>query len=101
MCTPQLETALKGLDRRLVHFLQMEGFFSNDIADEIQNPRTLLTVEQKTGELVKWIKNRIQVHPRSYHVLLHRLKQSGQLYQPIVWILEAEYTKQLQCKWPT
>ena len=97
-CTPQLETALEGLDRRFVHFLQMEGFIRDDIADEIQNPKTSLTEAQKAREIVKWIKNRVRLDPPSYHVLLYGLNHSGHTYQPIVWILKTKYAMLKQCK---
>ena len=93
-CTTQLETALKGLDRELVHFLKQEGFFEDDVATKLQNPETLLTNQQKVWELVRWIKHRVKQHPPSYQVLLERLRHGGKHYAPIVGILEAEYSKQ-------
>ena len=90
-CTPQLETALKGLDSGLVHFLNHNNFIT---VDKVRNPVTMLTEADKAWELVKWIKNRVKQDPPSYHVLLGRLKQSGNLYKPIVNILEAEYARQ-------
>ena len=93
-CTPQLETALKGLDSGLVHFLNQEGFISDHVVDDVLNPQSMLTEADKAGELVKWIKNRVKKDPPSYHELLERLKQSDNLYKPIVKILEAEYARQ-------
>ena len=97
-CTPQLETALKRLDRSLVHFLNQEGFLDDDATDKILNPVTLLTEGEKAWELVKWIKHRVKEDPHSYHVLLQRLKESGSLYRPIVGILEAEFVARATCK---
>ncbi len=90
-CTPQLETALLGLDSTLVHFLYGEGFFTDDVRDKILNPATLLSEADKAIELVKWIRNRVKQDKKSYHVLVWRFKQLGKLYQPIVAVLEAEY----------
>ena len=93
-CTPQLETAMKRLDRGLVHFLNQKHFIKDDVADMVLNPRSMLTEADKAWELVRWTKNRVKEDPPSYHVLLERLKQSGNLYKPIVKILETEYAKQ-------
>ena len=93
-CTPQLETALKGLDSGLVHFLNHNNFITDNVMDKVRNPVTMLTEDDKAWELVKWIKNKVKQDPPSYHVLLGRLKQSGSLYKSIVKILEAEYARQ-------
>lgn len=97
-CTPQLETALKRLERGLVHFLNLKEFCDDDVDDKILNPVTLLTEAQRAWELVKWIKHRVKQDPSSYHVLLDRLKQGGNLYQPIVHFPEAEHTTQLSTR---
>ena len=94
VCTPQLETALTGLDRELVHFLNHNNFITDDVMDKVRNPVTMLTEADKAWKLVERIKNRVKLDPPSYHVLLGRLKQSGNLYKPIVKILEAEYARQ-------
>ena len=65
-CTPQLETALKGLGRELVHSLCAEGFINTVTRDNILRPETMLTPEQKAGKLVGDIKDRIKLHPPSY-----------------------------------
>ena len=90
-CTSRLETALKALDRDLVHFLGDEGFFPSDVYDEILNPRSMMTEAERAGELVKWIKNRVKQDPGSFHKLLYHFKQRGALYQPIAAKLSAEY----------
>ena len=90
-CVQQLETAFRGLDRRLVQFLNQNGFITESIQERLLNPVSALTEEQKAGELVKWIKNRIEQDCTSFHVLVDRLKQDGKHYQPVVDTLEAEY----------
>ena len=90
-CTSHLETALKVLDRELVHFLRDEGFFSSDVHDEILIPRSMLTEAERAGELVKWIGNWIKQDPKSFHILLHHFKQRGVLYAPIVEKLKTQY----------
>ena len=93
-CTPQLETALKGVDRELIHFLHGEGFFHDDVRDKILNPVTLLTEAQKAGELVRWITNRVWQDSQSYHTLVNWLKLHGNHYRPIVTILRDEFAQQ-------
>lgn len=93
-CTPQLETALKGLERNLVHFLKDECFILDDVRDCILDARSILDKAEKAGELVKWIKNRVKLDPESYHILVNRFKQGGNLYRPIVRKLEEEYRRQ-------
>jgi hypothetical protein len=95
-CTPQLETALKGLESGLVYFLNCEGFLLDEVTENILNPENRLTDVQKARQLVTWIKLRVRLDPPSYHVLLGRLKEDGKRYEPIVGILEAEYLKQTQ-----
>jgi hypothetical protein len=96
-CTPQLETALRGLERGLVQYLDGQGFFLDGVAERILNSVTLLPLSERVGELVTCIKHRVEQHPPSYHVLLGRLKKArGKYYEPIVGILEAEFTKQTQ-----
>jgi hypothetical protein len=95
-CTPELETALRGLERGLVQFLDGKGFFIDGAAERILNPVTLLPLDERVGELVTCIKHRVGQYPPSYHVLLDRLKEGGKYYEPIVGILEVEFTKQTQ-----
>ena len=90
-CTSHLETALKMLDRELVHFLRDEGFVTDNVHDDILTPRSMLTEAERAGELVKWIKNRVKQDPRSFHLLLQYFRQRGALYKPIVNELSAEY----------
>lgn len=93
-CCSDLETALKVKDRDLVHYLHQEGFYSGNICEKILDPR--IDDAEKAGEMVKWIKNRVKQEPESYDTLVDRLKQGGNLYQPIVGKLEQEYTRQEQ-----
>lgn len=94
-CIQKLETALKGVDRDLVHFLNQEGFLTGDVHDEILKPVSMLTEVQKAGELVSFIKNRVGQDAKSYHTLVAWLKEHRH-YQPIVKVLEDEYRKHQQ-----
>lgn len=94
-CMTNLEVALLSahVDRNLVHFLNHEGFLPENIHDELLKPASLLNDAQKAGELVKWIKNRVQQDSSSYHVLVAELKKHGKCYHPILELLENEYSK--------
>ena len=87
-CTIQLETALSGLDRDLMHFLCQNGFIGDDVRDKVLNPVSVFSEAEKAGEVVRWIKNRIKQDPTSYHVLMGKLQQCGNRYQPIMNRLE-------------
>ena len=90
-CTLQLEKALLGLDRELVHFLKEECFILGNVRDEVLEARSMVPNAQKAGELVKWIKNRVQQDPESYYVLVDRLKKDDKLYKPILNTLDEEH----------
>ena len=93
-CASKLETALKGCDSPLVHFLRKEGFISDDVHEKVLNPQSMLTTVQKAGELVKGIERRVELDPSSFQLLLNCFKQmQAAFFQPIVKILEKEYHK--------
>ncbi len=94
-CTKQLETALLRSDRNIVHFLYREGFVTQEVHDEVLNPR-LLNDHQKAGELVTGIRNKVELSAQDYHTLLNHLRQSGKHYGSIVNILDEEYSRQEQ-----
>ena len=87
-CTIQLETALLGLGRDLVHFLCQNGFISDEVRGYVLNPVSVFSEAPKAGEVVRWIKNRIKQDQASYHVLMGKLQQCGKRYQPIINRLE-------------
>lgn len=92
-CTERLETALKGLDRKLIHFLHQQGFLIDDKRDEILKPGSPLTEAEKAGELVKWIKHGIEQDQQRYHTLVGWLKKQKH-YVPIVDKLDKVYKQQ-------
>ena len=95
-CKKWLEIALKGLDRNMVDFLYQNGFITDDVCDQVLNRVTLLSAADKAHELVKGIKNRVDLDKKSYFVLIDGLTQGGVLYQPVVNILTEEYQRQQQ-----
>ena len=89
----QLETALSGLERELVHFLNREEFITDSVCNKVLDPRSSLDEDEKAGELVKGIKKRVKQDSTSYYTFIDELKRHGKRYQPIISKLEAEYAK--------
>ena len=90
----ELETALQGVDRKLVHYLNRQGFIGDDECDDVfLNPRSTLRESEKAGELVKAIKKRVKQEPRDYHSLVNHLKEGGSRFQPIVEKLDKEFAR--------
>ncbi len=83
-------------DRDIVHFLHREGFITQELHDEILNPRSMWTDHQKVGELVTGVRNKVKLSAQDYHTLLDHLRPSGKHYRGIVDILDAEYSRQEQ-----
>ena len=71
-----------------MHFLCQNGFISDEVRDYVLNPVSVFGEAHKAGEVVRWIKNRIKQDPASYHVLMRKLQQCGNRYQPIINRLE-------------
>lgn len=93
-CSYKLLTALKGDHRQLVYFLAEKGFFSDGEAEKVLNPVSMLDEEKKAGELVKWIKNRVEQDSGGYHTLMRWFEAAGNHYSPIVKILNEEFARQ-------
>lgn len=90
-CTPLLEKSLKILDRKLVHFLKEEYFIPDHVRDEVLETFSVLNETGKAGKLVTCIKNRVDLDPRNYYVLVDRLKKEYKLYEPILKALDKEH----------
>ena len=93
-CSSKLQTALKGDHTQLVYFLAEKGFFSDGEAEKILDPVSLLDEGKKAGELVKWIKNRVEQDSGGYHTLMRWFEAAGNHYSPIVKILKEEFARQ-------
>ena len=92
-CTPDLETALSGLERGFIHFLAQKGFITDEVSERVLDPQSMLSGEQRAGLLVTGIKRRVKLDSTSYHTLLEHFKKGGNLYRPIVGILEKAYSR--------
>ena len=95
-CAKPLEIALRSADRDIVHFLHQEGFVTQEVHDEVLNPRSMWTTHQKAGELLTGIRNKVELSAQSYHTLLKHLCQGGKQYEGIVSKLDEEYSWQEQ-----
>ena len=93
-CTTQLEVALRSCDGVIVHFLNQEGFITEEVHDEVLNPR-LLNDYQKATKLVTGVRNKVFLRAQSYHTFLNYLCRRGNHYGSIVKILDEEYNRQL------
>ena len=91
-CSGPLETALKG-DRDVVYYLNKEGFISDDMCDQVLNPRSLWTADEKAGQLVTKIRDRVKLSAQEYHKLVGHLSQNMRQYGSIVDTLNTEYCK--------
>ena len=87
-CTPKLEKAGLEGDRDVLHFLNRNGFVNDRKYFDILDPYSKLSESQKSGEIVKWIKQRVEQDPNSYHELVCYLGTREGHYQPILKRLE-------------
>lgn len=89
--TPALVIALKRPEGEVVHFLQQEGFFSEKVYKNIVASQG--DEEDKAGELVSLIKDRVKLDSTSYHTFVRQLELYGNRFQPILKILGEEYAR--------
>ena len=80
----------------MVHFLNSEGFISDEVHDAVLDPFSLLNEVQKAGKLVMGIKWRVKQDRGSYHKLVAKLKEFGKVYEPLLRALEAEHSRQIK-----
>ena len=92
-CSKVLEVALQS-DRDVVYFLNSEGFITQEVCDDVLNPRSMLTSAQKAGNLVTGIRNKVSLCPKHYHILVEYFSQNGKRYGETVEILAREYESQ-------
>ena len=93
-CTKQLETTFRSIDRDLVHSLHCEGFITQEVRDDVLNPRSMLNDHQKAGQVVTGIRNKVEQSANSYYMLLNNFCRSGKQYEGIMSILDEEYKRQ-------
>ncbi len=92
-CTAKLVIALCS-DDEILHYLNSKGFIKPKIYKEINNPKSMLSEDEKAGLLVTGIKNKVELNPKNYHKFVDHLRQNMILYGDILEILDAEYNSQ-------
>ncbi len=90
-CTGKLEIALNG-DREILHFLEQEGYNIPD-HDEVSNPRSRLSAQEKAVIVVTAIKNKVRLNSKNYQKLLHHFDSNERVYGDIITILDQAYNK--------
>ena len=92
-CTEELETALHS-DKPILHFLNREGFIKPNVYDEVSNPKSLLSEEERAHLVVTGIRNKVKLNPKNYHTLLKYFHKDRRMYGDIADILDKEYHRQ-------
>ena len=89
-CSRKLEIALKN-DREIVQFLHEQGLITTDDYDVVSSPISRFPPAEKSSVLVAAIRDRIELHPRNYHVVVNYMCQNSTRYRDIIEILDKEY----------
>ena len=89
-CKRKLEIAFKS-DRDIADFLLQQHFITQERYDELEDPKSTLTVAEKASILVTAIRDRVELNPRNYHKLVNHLRQNIERYEDIIEILDQEY----------
>ena len=91
-CSRKLEIALKS-DRDIAQFLHEQGLLMTDDYDVINSPTSRLSPAEKSSILVAAIRDRVELHPRNYHVVVNYMHQNSTSYRDIIEILDTEYQR--------
>ncbi len=91
-CTAELVIALCS-DDEILHYLDREGFIKPKIYKDVNNPKSMLSKDEKAGLLVTGIKNKVRLNPKNYHKLMRHFHQDRRIYGDIADILDAEYLR--------
>ena len=89
-CSRKLEIALKS-DRDIAQFLHEQGLLTKDDYDVISSPTSRLSPAEKSNTLVTAIRDRVELHPRNYRVVVNYMHQNNTRYKDIIEILGTEY----------
>lgn len=90
-CTGQLVTALKQDIKESSHYLFKEGFISEDLYEEVLNPKSMMSDADKATKLMLQIRNCVDLESSKYHKLVNHWRQDKGLHDGIVQILDSEY----------
>ena len=86
-CASQLATALHS-DKDIPHHLRANGFLTEEIYDDVINPRSMHSASDKADELVSGIRRRVKQSPTNFHKLVDSLRNKEGKYKDILEILE-------------
>ncbi len=92
-CTEELETVLQS-DKAILHFLNREGFIKPNVYEDVNNPKSLLSEDEKARLLVTGIRNKVKLNPKNYHKILKYFHKDRRMYGDIADILDKEYRQQ-------
>ncbi len=87
----KLEIAFTG-DRDILHFLEQEGY---NIPDDVSNPKSMLSDQERAGFVVTAIKDKVSLNSRNYQKLLDHFHDNDRerVYGDIITILEQAHNK--------
>ncbi len=89
-CTDKLVIALHS-DNLILNYLDREGFVKPNNYEEVSNPKSMLSPNQKAGLLVAGIKDKVELNPQNYHKLMTYFRRDRRRYGDIADILDEEY----------
>ena len=86
----ELEIALSS-DTNILHFLNKEGFITDDVYYEVHDPKSMMSPTEKSSKIVNAIRNKVKLNPLNYQKLLRHFHQDRRRYGDIADILDNEY----------
>ena len=89
-CSRKLEIALKS-DRDIAQFLYEQRLLTTDVYDLVSSPTSKYSPSEKSSILVAAIRDRVELHPRNYHVVVNYMHQNNTRYRDIIEILGEKY----------
>ena len=92
-CSRKLELALQSDRKVLLYFLQ-EDVINQSLFDELSDPKSWLTAEEKAERLVREIKRVVELDSKFYHLLFQYLEaemETNAKYASVVEILRSEH----------
>ncbi len=90
-CASQLETALRS-DRDITHYLVRERFISEEVYDDVLDPRLMLSATDKAGMLVTGIRQKVKTNSQYYSKLMRYFYGNRDKYVDIIQTLEDSYS---------
>ena len=89
-CADKLELALYS-DRGAAYHFNKKGYISDEVCDNVLDPKSTLSKIEKAGELVSGIKRKTKLDPKYYHELMKYFRDDKEKYADIIKILDESY----------